>query len=105
MSAMPDKNHFKVIHVDCCVPWTVYTDKNIKHQILLLPMVDAATGWPKFGPLLNHTAEAAAKCFNEYWFCHYPQPRKIIYDNGFELFGYSFQKLLDSYGIEGQPKM
>ena len=60
MSAQWLKNSFKVIHVDCCVLLTVnykhsINKENIKDQILLLTMVDAATGWPEFGPLINHS--------------------------------------------------
>ena len=58
-------------------------------------MVDAVMGWPEFGP--------AAKCLNKYWFCHYPRPRKVFYDNGSELLGYDFQELLDRSSIKGQP--
>ena len=59
--------------------------------------------WPEFGPLLIHTAEAAAKCLDKYRICCHPQPRKVIYYNGSEFLGCNFQELLDCYGIERQP--
>ena len=52
------------------------TWKNIKHQNLLLTMIDAANGWLEFGPLLNHTEEATTKCLDKHWFCHYRDPEK-----------------------------
>ena len=89
---MRDKIPFEVIHADYCSPGTVdykhsATGVNIKHQILLLTIVDVATGWPEFNPLLNHTAEALAKGHNKYWFCCYPQPRRVFYDNGSKFLG------------------
>ena len=71
ISVLQDKSPFEVIHVDCCSPWTVNykhsaTDESIKHQILLLIMVNVATGWPEFSPLFNQTSEAAVKCLDKY---------------------------------------
>ena len=87
------------MHADWTVNYNAL-DKNFKHQLLLLTMVDTATWWSKFGPLLNHTTEAASKWLNKYWFSHIPWSRKVIYDNGSESLGYNFQELLESYGIK-----
>ena len=58
VSPMSALESFDVIHFDCCSSWAVNyeliaTCENIKHQILIIMMVDAGTAWPKFGPLLN----------------------------------------------------
>ena len=70
-------------------------DKNVKH-LLLLTTLNAVTGHPDFDPLLNHTAEAAAKCIDKYWFCCYPWLKKVVFDDGSEFVGYSFQEHLKS---------
>ena len=73
----------KILLIDCIGPWRVNcalcaTVKNIKDQILVLTLVDAATGWLEFGPLLNHTAEAPLKCLDKYWFSCNPLLRRVF---------------------------
>ena len=97
------------MHVDYCGKWNANykhsaTLQNVKHQILLFTIVNEAIRWHEICQLLNHTVKAATKCLDKYWFCHYPQPRKVIYNNGSEFLGYNFQKLLNSYSIKGHPK-
>jgi transposase InsO family protein len=39
---------------------------------------------------------------DQHWFCHYPQPRAAIFDNGSE-FSSEFFELLQSYGVAAKP--
>ena len=52
--------------------------KNIKHQVLLLTMVNAAIGWPEFNSFLKHNAEAAAKCLKKHGFDAIHDPEKLF---------------------------
>ena len=39
---------------------------------------------------------------NKTWFCRYPRPVEVVYDNGSE-FKLYFQHLLDTYRVEKNP--
>jgi transposase InsO family protein len=41
--------------------------------------------------------------FDGAWLCRYPQPKRVIFDNGGEFTGGEFQELLHSYGIQPVP--
>ena len=39
---------------------------------------------------------------NKCWFCRYPRPVEVVYDNGSE-FKLYFEHLLSTYGVERKP--
>ena len=107
-SALWECKPWAVIHVDCCGPWTVkYYHEVIRHvikqKIQLLTICDVCTGWPEFVIMLNTTANNAAQQLDQAWFCRYPWPKTVIYDNKTEFSGCNFQELLESYSVKGQP--
>ena len=87
---------------------------------MCLTMIDPATGWFEIVdlPLIEipldkkgkikcretfdkHSA-TIAKLVNKTWFCRYPRPTEVVYDNGSE-FKLYFRHLLQEYGVEEKP--
>ena len=89
-------------------------------DFMCLTMIDAASGWfeivelpvvenplNKRGKIQNQqkfdkTSAMIARLVNKLWFCRYPRPVQVVYDNGSE-FKLYFQNLLDTYGVEKKP--
>ena len=98
-SALRECKPWAVIHVDCCVPWTVkyhrkVTRQVIKQKIRSLSIREACIGWPEFAIMLNMIFQHAAPELDHAWFCRYPCPDIVIYDNGTEFDGRNFPELL-----------
>ena len=94
-SALCKCKPWPVIHVDCCGPWTVkycheVTRQVIKQKIQLLTICDACTCWPELAIMLNMTTDHAAWQLDQAWFCRYPWPKIVIYDNGTKFIGCNF---------------
>eukprot|EP00957_Ditylum_brightwellii_P037207 2817049-Ditylum_brightwellii.AAC.1 len=65
-------------------------------------MIDACTRWIKLHPVYSKTSANISQIVNKEWFCRYPRPHKVIYDNGTE-FTSEWVELLSSYGIYSKP--
>eukprot|EP00957_Ditylum_brightwellii_P107334 8190249-Ditylum_brightwellii.AAC.1 len=67
-----------------------------------MTMINPATSWFKIAPVLFNTSSAVASdIFNNNWFCIYPRPRKIIYDNDGE-FKKDFTQLCKDFGLKSK---
>jgi hypothetical protein len=94
------------IHVDLIEPWDVcYNSKDIPgkstiEKIHALTIIDKATGWPEFIAIHNKSSYHITLLFDSNWLCRYPQPAKVVFDNGTECVGQEFQEMLESYGIK-----
>jgi hypothetical protein len=66
-------------------------------------MMDMVTHWMEIAPLSDKTSLTVALTLDEYWFCRYPRPSKIIHDQGPEFRGDEFQEMLRSYGVQTKP--
>lgn len=89
--------------VDLIGPYPVQDATGKVHQLLALTMIDPATSWFEIAEIPNKTAETVALTLDRMWFCRYPRPREITYDQGGEFTGTEFQELLQSYGIKRKP--
>jgi transposase InsO family protein len=69
-------------------------------SIQAITMCDPATGWFEVAEIKDKISEGTAKIFDQTWFCHYPNPKRCISDNGNEFLGKEFQELLQSYGVK-----
>ena len=83
---------------------------------MCLTMIDPATGWfeivelpvvekplNKDGKMIcqetfDKTSTRILKLVNKTWFCRYPRPVDVVFDNGSE-FKLYFLHLLDTYGV------
>ena len=68
-----------------------------------MTMINPATSWFKIALVLfNKLSAAASGIFNNNRLCRYPQPRKIIYNNGSE-FKKDFKQLCKDFGLKSKP--
>ena len=93
--ALQDKNTWEVVYLDCTGPLSINyenesTGKVSSFQLNLITMVDACLGWAEFAIMSNKTAKHTAHLFNKNWFCWYPCPAKVVFDNGTECIGFEF---------------
>jgi hypothetical protein len=94
-SALRDKDHWEVVHVDCCGPWKInWFSEDMgatkTFDIYLLSMVDACTGWSEFAHIDTAASLVVSKVFDRVWLCRYACPRRVIHDNGKEFMGCEF---------------
>jgi hypothetical protein len=94
------------VPVNLIGPWDVQYNsikipgKATIEKIQGLTIIDKATGWPEFIAIRNKTIYHIAILFDSEWLCCYPQPARVVYDNGNEFVGQEFQELLASYRIK-----
>eukprot|EP00957_Ditylum_brightwellii_P066873 5075336-Ditylum_brightwellii.AAC.1 len=65
-------------------------------------MIDACTRWVKLHHLTSKTSLNISQIVDREWFCRYPRPRDVIFDNRTE-FTSEWVELLASYGIFSKP--
>jgi hypothetical protein len=84
------------IHVDLIGPWDVhYNSKDVPgkstiEKIHALTIIDKATGWLEFIAIRNKSSYHITLLFDSNWLCRYPQPAKVVFDNGTEFVGQEF---------------
>ena len=106
--------------VDLIGPYTLKGRDKSEIDFMCLSMIDAATGWfeivelPVIEKPLNKkgkmecqetfdkTSARISRLVNKLWFCRYPRPVEVVYDDGSE-FKLYFQHLLEEYGVEKKP--
>ena len=106
--------------VDLVGPYTLKGKDGTELDFMCLTMIDAATGWfeivelpvvdnpvNKRGKIINQqkfdkTSAQISRLVNKTWFCRYPRPVEVVYDNGSE-FKLYFQHLLNEYGVRKKP--
>jgi transposase InsO family protein len=91
-----------VIQIDLFGPWSFNNIDGTSRQIQGLSIMDVATRWTELFPYTSKRSEDIALLVDQQWFCRYPRPRAIIFDNGSE-FSYEFLELLRSYGVTPKP--
>ena len=91
---------WQCINVDRMGPLTVKTAKG-KKTLLVLTMIDPATGWFKVKDIPEQSSDACSKAFDDTWLCRYPCPQYIGYDNGKEYKRF-FREMIANYGIKGK---
>ena len=98
--------------VDLIGPYTLEGEDGTKLDFMCLTMIDAATGWFECvelpvieKPVLKNGKVECQETFNKtssrdilqlvnkYWFCRYPRPVEVVYNNGSE-FKLYFEHLL-----------
>ncbi len=94
------------VQIDLIGPWHVHYNsasipgKGSVKQIQALTVIDKATGWPEFIAPQNGSSYHIAILFDSEWFCCYPRPAKVVYENGNGFLGHEFQEMLQIYGIK-----
>ena len=68
------------VNVDMMGPLTVKTAKG-KKNLLVLTMIDPATGWFEVKDIPEQSSDACSKAFDDTWLCRYLRPQIIGYDN------------------------
>ena len=87
------------VDVDCIGPFSVKTPKGTKH-LRALTMIDPATGWFEVKALSKAPdSDIVSAAMDDTWFCRYPRPQYIGYDNGSE-FKSVFKEMITNYGLE-----
>ena len=93
---------WRAVCVDLIGPYTVDT-LNGEIKLLTMTMIDPATSWFEIALVLfNKSSAAASGIFNNNWLCRYPQPKKIIYNNGSK-FKKDFKQLCKDFGLKSKP--
>jgi len=123
-SKLPEKlciiEPWHTLCVDLIGPYTLKGKDGSELDFMCLTMMDAATGWFEIVELpvvekplnkngkvvcqetFDKTSDRIARLVNKTWFCRYPRPVEVVFDNGSE-FKLYFLHLLDSYGVTKKP--
>ena len=91
------------VNVDMVGPLTVKT-KRKTYELLVLTMIDPATGWFEVKDIPNKTAKACEEAFDDVWLSRYPRPQFIGFDNGNE-YKATFKQMCRNMGIEEKPSL
>jgi transposase InsO family protein len=91
------------VNVDMMGPLTVKTPTKI-HELLVLTMIDPATGWFEVAPMKNATSETAMTVMDDVWFSRYPRPKEIGFDNGSE-YKKVFKEMVTNYGLKRKASL
>jgi hypothetical protein len=89
---------WEIIQIDLFGPWSFEDVDKVPHQIQGLSTVDIATRWVELCPYISKRLEDIALLVDQTWFCRYPRPRIVIFDNNSE-FSVEYLELLQSYGV------
>ena len=93
---------FYEISVDTIGKFTFTLPNGTILEFYALVIIDTTTKWIEIHPLHSENSLEVSKIVDLQWFCRYPRPQRVIYDQGSE-FKKEFIELLDSYGIEKKP--
>jgi hypothetical protein len=64
-------------------PFTIRTPAKTQ-SLLVLTMIDPATGWFEIVKATNKSATSILDLFHNTWLARYPRPQFIVFDNGGE---------------------
>jgi hypothetical protein len=92
-----------MICMDLVDPFTIRIPTKT-HSLLLLTMMDQATGWFEIFIGTNKSETSIQDLFHNTWLACYPWPQFIVFDNGGK-FKREFKKMCkqDNYGIKAKP--
>ena len=91
------------VNVDMMGPLTVKMPTKT-HNLLVLTMIDPATGWFEVAPMKDSKSETAMTVMDDVWFSRYPRPSEIGFDNGSE-YKNVFKEMIDNYGLKRKPSL
>jgi hypothetical protein len=93
--------------VDLVGPFTIRTPAKTHSLLLLvLTMIDPATGWFEIVKATNKSATSIQDLFHNTWLARYLRPQFIVIDNGYVgEFKREFQQMCmeEKYGIKSKP--
>ena len=73
-----------------------------KRELLVLTMIDPATGWFEMKDLGGQGADDCSKAFDDTWLCRYLRPQYIGFNNGKE-YKKTFKEMTFNYGLTPKP--
>jgi len=71
-------------------------------EIVEIPTVEILNKNGEKEVIFEKTSARISRLINKTWFCQYPRPKYIIYDNGSEFKAY-FEELCDTYHVQRKP--
>lgn len=90
--------HWECVHVDLFGPWTFQCVNGLAHFFLALSIIDSSLRWIELHQYKDKSSVTTISLmFDREWFCRYPHPRYVVYDNRPE-FTSGFEELILSYG-------
>ena len=111
---------WRTLCIDLIGPYTLKGEDGTELDFMCLTMIDAATGWFECVELptiekpvikngkvrcqetFDKTSVRISRLVHKCWFCRYPRPVEVVYDNGSEFKLYS-EHLLSTYGVGRKP--
>ena len=71
-------------------------------EIVEIPTVEILNKNGEKEVIFEKTSARISRLINKTWFCRYPRPKYIIYDNGSEFKAF-FQNLCNTYHVQRKP--
>jgi hypothetical protein len=91
-----------MVCVDLVGPFTIRTPAKT-HSLLVLTLIDPATGWFEIVEATNNSATPIQYLFHSTWLARYPRPQFIVFENGsIGEFKREFKQMCDNYGIKAK---
>ena len=75
------------------------------YTIRALTTIDVATNLLEIEPITTQMSAECTRAFENSWLLRYPQPMRVIHDQGLKFMGAPFQDLLHRAGIKSVPTM
>ena len=88
------------VSVDLIGLWTVKIRGKKTREVFALTIIDTASNLVELVQTESKTLENIARRFHNTWIARYPQPERVIHNNGREFTGQKFQGLLYILGIK-----
>ena len=70
------------IQVDLFGSWYFTSSLGTEETIRTVSIIDIATCWPKLHTYDDKRSETISRIVDREWFCRYPHPSTVIYNNG-----------------------
>ena len=88
------------VAVDLIGPWTLKIRGKTTQEVFALTIIDTASNLVELVQIENKMSKNVAMRFHNTWLARYPQPERVIHDNGGEFTGQEFQGLLYNLGMK-----
>jgi hypothetical protein len=80
---MAEATIWEIVQVNLIGPWKVKTPSGVK-ALRCFTAIDPATPWPEIWEITDKISQTVMDAFHNNWFCHYPRPIQVNFDNGSE---------------------
>ncbi len=90
------------VAVDLIGPWPTSTPHGIL-EFLTLTCIDTTTNLVKIAQIFDKISNYVATHFEHTWLICYPQPMRVIHENGGDFTGFAFKQMLDLLNIKPVP--